>query len=75
LARGETLALPNLGLETVHHVHADDVAQSFIQAMLNWSNVVGESFHVVSPTALTLRGYAEKTAAWFGREAKLKFLP
>jgi nucleoside-diphosphate-sugar epimerase len=75
LARGETLALPNLGLETVHHVHADDVAQSFIQAMLNWSNAVGESFHVVPPTALTLRGYAEKTAAWFGREAKLKFLP
>ena len=26
-ARGEELALPNLGLETVHHVHADDVAQ------------------------------------------------
>ncbi len=29
LARGEELALPNLGLETVHHVHADDVAQAF----------------------------------------------
>ena len=26
LARGEELALPNFGLETVHHVHADDVA-------------------------------------------------
>lgn len=75
LARGEELALPNFGLETVHHVHADDVAQSFIKAMLNWSHAVGESFHVVSPAALTLRGYAEKTAAWFGREAKLKFLP
>ena len=29
----------------------------------------------MSPKALTLRGYAEATAAWFGREAKLKFLP
>jgi nucleoside-diphosphate-sugar epimerase len=75
LARGEGLALPNFGLETVHHVHADDVAQSFIKAILNWSNAVGESFHVVSPAALTLRGYAEKMAAWFGREAKLNFLP
>jgi len=28
IARGETLALPNLGSETVHHVHAVDVAQS-----------------------------------------------
>lgn len=75
LARGEELPLPNFGLETVHHVHADDVAQSFMGAMLNWSNAVGESFHVVSPAALTLRGYAEKISAWFGREAKLNFLP
>jgi nucleoside-diphosphate-sugar epimerase len=28
LASGAELALPNLGLETVHHVHADDVAQA-----------------------------------------------
>ena len=33
LARGEELALPNLGLETVHHVHADDVAQAFVLAL------------------------------------------
>ena len=30
---GEELALPNLGLETVHHVHADDVAQAFERAL------------------------------------------
>lgn len=75
LARGETLALPNLGLETVHHVHAADVAQSFVQAMTYWNNSIGESFHVVSPAALTLRGYAEAVAAWFGQTAKLEFLP
>ena len=56
LARGETLVLPNLGMETVHHVHADDVAQIFMQAIANHSAAVGESFHVVSPAALTLRG-------------------
>ena len=75
LARGEELALPNFGLETVHHVHADDVAQMFMLAIANWSASVGEAFHTVSPKALSLRGYAEATAAWFGREAKLKFLP
>lgn len=75
LARGVEVALPNLGLETVHHVHADDVAQAFERAMANWSASVGESFHVVSPAALTLRGYAESMAAWFGREARLQFLP
>ena len=75
LAHGEEIALPNLGLETLHHVHADDVAQSFMQAMANRSVSVGEAFHVVSPAALTLRGYAESMARWFGANANLKFLP
>jgi len=75
LAAGGGLCLPNLGLETVHHVHADDVAQSFVQAMANRSTSLGESFHVVSPAALTLRGFAEQMAAWFGQQARLKFLP
>ena len=33
IARGDELALPNFGLETVHHVHADDVAQVVVQAI------------------------------------------
>ncbi len=75
LARGEELCIPNIGLETVHHVHADDVAQAFTQALVNRSVAIGESFHVVSPGALTLRGYAEAMAAWFGKPAHLRFLP
>ena len=75
LARGEQLALPNLGMETVHHVHAADVAQAFVQALANWSSAVGESFHAVSPASLTLRGYAESVAAWFGQPARLRFMP
>lgn len=75
LARGEEVALPNIGLETVHHVHADDVAQIFMQAIANWSNAVGESFHAVSPGAVTLRGYAEEVASWFGQKANLRYLP
>jgi nucleoside-diphosphate-sugar epimerase len=74
LARGETLILPNFGLETVHHVHGDDVAQAFVRAMTHWRASVGESFHVVSPAALTLHGYADSVAAWFGQEAKLAFM-
>ena len=75
LAQGEELCLPNLGMETVHHVHADDVAQAFIQAIINWRSATGESFHVVSPQALTLRGYAQAIAKWFGQEPHLKYLP
>ena len=74
LAHGEALTLPNLGLETVHHVHAADVAQAFVQSITHWSASVGESFHVVSPAAITLRGYAEAVASWFGQEAQLKLL-
>lgn len=75
LARGEELALPNLGLETVHHVHADDVAQAFQRSIEHWSASVGESFHTVSEQAITLRGYAQAVAAWFNQEARLTFLP
>lgn len=75
LARGEELVLPNFGLETVHHVHAEDVAQLFVKASQNWSLAAGHSFHAVSPGAVTLRGYAEAAASWFGQEAKLRFDP
>jgi nucleoside-diphosphate-sugar epimerase len=75
LARGEEVTLPNIGMETLHHVHADDVAQAFLGAIANRSTSVGEAFHAVSPAALTLRGYAERVACWFGRSATLKFLP
>jgi nucleoside-diphosphate-sugar epimerase len=74
LARGEKLLLPNFGLETVHHVHADDVAAMFMGAIANWSVSVGESFHAVSSGALSLRGYAEAMSRWFGHEPNLEFL-
>ena len=75
LARGERLGLPNFGLETVHHVHADDLARLVMAAIANWRAATGESFNAVSPQALTLRGYAEGMAAWFGQPADLAFLP
>ena len=75
LANGEEVILPNLGMETLHHVHADDVAQAFELAVANADRAVGESFHVCSPAAMTLRGYAEAMAAHFWRPARLAFLP
>ncbi len=74
LASEEMVTLPNFGLETVHHVHADDVAQAFMGAINHWGAAMGESFHVVSPQALTLRGYAEAMAAWFGKTPVLRYL-
>ncbi len=75
LADGNTVTLPNLGMETLQHVHAADVAGVFLAAIANRSVAVGESFHAVAPGAMTLRGYAEAVAGWFGRDADLAFLP
>jgi len=75
IAHGETLQLPNEGMETVHHVHADDVAQAFELALARADDAVGESFHVVSPAPLTLRAYGEAMFAHFGQPARLEFLP
>jgi nucleoside-diphosphate-sugar epimerase len=75
LLHNEEVLLPNFGMETLHHVHAADVAQAFLLAIECRQSALGESFHVVSPAAITLRGYAEEIAAWFGRTANLSFLP
>jgi nucleoside-diphosphate-sugar epimerase len=75
LVQGRPIALPNIGMETVHHVHADDVAQCFVNAMHQRNSALGQSFHVVSPAALTLRGFAECVGEWFGQTAQLQFLP
>jgi nucleoside-diphosphate-sugar epimerase len=74
LASGEELTLPNLGMETLHHVHADDVAQAFALAVERPDVAAGESFHVTSERAITLRGYAEAIAEFFGQPSRLAFL-
>ena len=75
IARGEELVLPNLGLEMLHHVHADDVAQWIICAIEHRAASVGEVFNTVSSQAVTMRGYAEAMYLWFGREPRLSFAP
>jgi len=75
LARGEELLLPHLGLETLHHVHADDVAQAFVSTIGKGDAVVGESYYIVSEAAVTFRGFAEAIAEWFGVKPKLRFVP
>ncbi len=75
IARGDVLVLPNEGKETVHHVHAADVAQAFELALARPDAAIGESFHVVSPAPMRLRDYAEAMYAHFGRQPRLEFLP
>jgi nucleoside-diphosphate-sugar epimerase len=73
LSAGREIAVPGLGAELMHHVHADDVAQAF-QRALTRPAAIGASFHVVAAQAMTLRGLAAGVAAWFGREPVLEFV-
>lgn len=75
LATGQPVDIPNFGLETVHHVHADDVAQAFQLALARPRVSAGNSYHVVSERAVTLRGIATATSVWFGQVPHLRFLP
>ncbi len=73
-AEGSCL-LPDRGGETIHHVHAEDVA-GLHQACLDQPEAAaGESFNSVCTEALTLRGYAELVARHFGHEPRLEFVP
>jgi nucleoside-diphosphate-sugar epimerase len=54
IARGQELALPNLGLEMLHHVHADDVAQWIICAIEQRATSVGEVFNTARANAARL---------------------
>jgi nucleoside-diphosphate-sugar epimerase len=67
--------LPDRGGETIHHVHADDVATLHQACLEQPDTAAGESFNSVCTQALTLRGYAELTARHFGHEPKLEFAP
>ena len=73
LGRGEQLFLPYNGLAMLHHVHADDVAQCFQLAVENPSAAIGQSFNVLSPQAVSLRGLSYQVARWFGHEANLAY--
>ncbi|BDZ49938.1 hypothetical protein GCM10025867_21790 [Frondihabitans sucicola] len=75
LATGGEVLLPNSGLETVHHVHADDVAQAFERAIARQAEAAGNSFHVVSERAITLRGFATAIARHYCQEPNLRFVP
>ncbi len=75
LATGQPVDMPNLGAETVHHVHADDVAQAFQLALEKPDVAAGNAYNVVSERAMTLRGIATAVAGWFGHEADLRLMP
>jgi len=74
LATGQEVPLPDLGLATLHHVHADDVAQIFERAVQHRERALGESFSAVAPYAMSLLGCCRCVAALFGQEPNLSYV-
>lgn len=74
IADGGKIYLPNFGMETVHHVHADDVARLFLDAITHRNQALGESFHAVAEDSLTLYGYAKAMYRFFNQEPNIEFL-
>jgi nucleoside-diphosphate-sugar epimerase len=72
LSAGQQIAVPGLGAELMHHVHADDVAQAFQLAIEHRDAAAGESFNVVARSALTVRGLLAIAAGWFGQTARTR---
>ena len=75
IARGEELVVPGDASATMHHVHADDVAQVFQRVLDVPEASVGQSFHAVSARALTVRGFAAAAYGWWGHEPRLRSVP
>ena len=75
LARGEKVYLPDTGLATLHHVHADDVAQLFDLALHRREAALGQSFSAVAPYAMSLLGCCRLVAGMFGREPNIELAP
>ena len=72
VSAGQEIAVPGLGAELMHHVHADDVAQAFQLAVEHRDAAAGESFNVVAPSALTARGFLEIASGWFGQPVRTR---
>ena len=72
LSAGQEIAVPGLGAELMHHVHAADVAQAFALTVEHRDAAAGEAFNVVAPSALTVRGYLELAAGWFGQTLRTR---
>ncbi len=75
LREGREVNMPNWGLETLHHVHADDVASAFANAIKYKGNAVGESFNIVAEQAMTFKGFATVISKHYQKEPNLRFLP
>ena len=74
IIEGVKIHLPANGHAMLHHIHSDDLAQAFVQAIKNSHLSVGESYNITSDQALSLVQFADGLAKKFGLHAKIDLL-
>ncbi len=74
IEKGATIDLPNLGLETLHHVHAIDVASAFVNAIEHRIQSIGQSFNIAAEQAMTFKGFATAVSNRYKQTPTFNFL-
>jgi hypothetical protein len=72
--KGEEIVLPFLGLNTVQHIHAYDLAQIIYACIQKQDVSNGEAFIAVAERAMTLRAICEELYAHYGQKPNLRFV-
>ena len=70
----KVLDLPDNGLSLLQPIHVDDLADSFLDAVLN-RNSIGEIYNIVSDHAVTLNQYLELNAFALGKKVNINYVP
>ncbi|MCH8063127.1 MAG: NAD-dependent epimerase/dehydratase family protein [Chloroflexi bacterium] len=65
LSQGRKIIVPGDGLNLIHLVHVDDLAEAFLAAA-SGDNVVGEAYTIASPDLITTTGYVHVIADVMG---------
>ncbi len=74
IKKGEEIVLPFMGLSTVQHVHAYDLAQIIYACIQKQDIANGEAFIAVAEHAMTLKAICEELYAHYGQTPKLRFV-
>ena len=74
LKKGEEIVLPFMGLSTVQHIHAYDLAQIIYGCIKNQEVANGEAFIAVAERAMTLKAICEELYAHYNQKPNLRFV-
>lgn len=74
IKNGEEIVLPFLGLTTLQHIHAEDLAKSIIACITQQEKSNGQAFICVAEKAMTLRAICEDIFTYYGKKPNIRYV-